>query len=117
IRLEEEAPAKGGQNRDQRQQRDDIEQEDQRTADRSDQKPQRDSREDAVDDEFGVGDQEDHESPENDEMIDPERPGQDFLLAEGIEKHLVDPGRDAAEAVFLAPQSDEREPSPGKAAE
>ncbi len=50
--------------------------------------------------EFGIGNHQDHERPEKDEMVDTEGLLQDPLLGKRINKGISNPGSDVLETVF-----------------
>ncbi len=67
--------------------------------------------EDAGEHEFDVGGQEDHERPEDDQVVHAEGAGHDPLLGEGVEEHLPESPQEVHPAPVGAPQGNEPEPA------
>ena len=88
-RRKEQPPAERQEHASQGQQGHQVEGEQEPVVQRTGKKRQACAREDAADEKFTVGEQQQHERPEDDEMIEPERLLHHPQLAEGIDEHVA----------------------------
>jgi len=102
-------PDAGHDDADQREERDEVEEEVERVMDRCGQRHEGDGTVQALQDEFPVGKQQDHERPEQDEVVETEGLLQYPFLGKGVDEGVSNPGWEVFKTVFRLADGDEAE--------
>ena len=106
--LEQEPARKGQDDGRQRQERDQVEDEEQGLMQGGGQKREGESGKDALEQELAVGHEQDQEGPEDHGVIRSERPGQDPLLSKRNAERIPDAAADSVDSGVRLAQCDER---------